>query len=378
VNQPAHRPRSDADHEHVSRISTGTILFIITAAALTLYELQLVLIPFVLAGVVSYLCAPAIAFASARTGLPRVAVAIVLFLALVALGGLIGLLGIPPLARETKRMATDFHGMLDQLARTLIGDQTVSIFGQSMNAEQLANTLGTAVRDWFGNARVLAAIAGSAIVTGFGFLLTLVLLFFFLVSGPSIVRGLLWLVPPGQRPLIEDHILSQLDPVLRRYFIGVFAVVCFAAVFAYAGLGLVLGIPHAIFLALITGILEAVPIVGPAIAATIAGLVAVQHNSGLGAIIGYAVYLTALRLSIDQLFGPIVLGAAGRVHPALIIFCFLAGGALFGVVGMITAVPIALVIKATLSALYDEPVNGLPGEKDGPTETNHHAAKSSS
>jgi predicted PurR-regulated permease PerM len=366
-----------SDHEHVNRISTGTILFIISAAALTLYELQLVLIPFVLAGVVSYICAPAIALASARTGLPRVLVSIVLFLAILALGGVIGLLGIPPLVSELKRMATDSQGMLDRLAKTLIDGRTVSIFAQSMNAEQLANALGTALRSWVSNARVLAVVAGTAFVSGFGFLLTIVLLFFFMVTGPSIVQGLLWLIPPGQRPLIEDHILSQLDPVLRRYFIGVVAVVCFAAVFAYVGLGLVLGIPHAIFLALITGMLEAVPIVGPATAATIAALVAIQHNSGIGAIIEYGVYLAALRLSIDQLFGPLVLGAAGRVHPALIIFCFLAGGALFGVIGVITAVPIALVIKATLSVLYDEPVSGLEPQKGGRKEADHAAKPSS-
>jgi predicted PurR-regulated permease PerM len=246
-----------------------------------------------------------------------------------------------------------------------------------MDAPQLANAIGKATREWIGNARILSAIAGGVFVSGFGFLLTLVLLFFFMVTGPSIVRGLLWLVPPGQRPLIEDHILLQLDPVLRRYFIGVVAVVCFAAVFAYVGLGLVLGVPHAAFLALITGFLEAVPIAGPITAAAIAGLVALQHNSGLAAIIGYATYLTVLRLSIDQLFGPLVLGAAGRVHPALIIFCFLAGGALFGVVGVIIAVPAALVIKATLATLYDEPANGLPLRDDGGTETDH-AAKSSS
>jgi len=359
VTQQTFRARPRPDHQHVSRISTGTILFIISAAALTLYELQLVLIPFVLAAVVSYICAPAIDFASTRTGLPRVLVSITLFLSLLAFGGVIGLLGIPPLIGELKRMATDFQGMLDQFAQTLIGGHTVSIFGQSMDARQLADATGNAIRDWVGNARVLSVIAGTVFVSGFGFLLTLVLLFFFMVTGPSIVRGLLWLVPPGQRPLIENHILLQLDPVLRRYFIGVVAVVCFAAAFAYIGLGLVLGIPHAVFLALITGILEAIPIVGPAIAAAIAGLVAIQHNSGLGAIIGYAVYLTALRLSIDQLFGPLVLGAAGRVHPALIIFCFLAGGALFGVVGVITAVPVALIIKATLSVLYDEPAGGV-------------------
>jgi predicted PurR-regulated permease PerM len=377
VNQGALRTRPPADHEHVSRISTGTILFIITAAALTLYELQLILIPFVLAAVVSYICAPAITFASAKSGLPRLLVSIVAFLIILAFGGLVGLLGFPPLAREMAHMVGDFQGSIDRISETLVDGRTVSLLGRSMNAHQLADAIGQAIRDWGGNARVLSAIAGAAFVSGFGFILTLVLLFFFMIGGPSIVRGMLWLVPPGQRALIEDHILSKLDPVLRRYFIGVIAVVCFAAVFAYIGLGLLLGVPHAAFLALITGILEAIPIVGPATAATIAGLVAIQHNSGLTAIIGYAIYLTVLRLSIDQLFGPIVLGAAARVHPALIIFCFLAGGTLFGVVGVITAVPVALVIKATLSVLYDEPVAGLPMQKNGSAE-NNHAEKPSS
>jgi predicted PurR-regulated permease PerM len=50
-----------------------------------------------------------------------------------------------------------------------------------------------------------------------------------------------------------------------------------------------------------------------------------------------------------------VLGTAARVHPVLIIFCFLSGGILFGVVGVIMAVPVALIVKVTLATLYDEP-----------------------
>jgi predicted PurR-regulated permease PerM len=62
-----------------------------------------------------------------------------------------------------------------------------------------------------------------------------------------------------------------------------------------------------------------------------------------------------LRLSIDQILGPLALGAAARAHPVLVIFCFLAGGALFGIIGVILAVPSALVIRTTLAILYDEP-----------------------
>lgn len=349
-----HRTGQARDHEHVSRISTPTILFVLGAIALAVYELQLILLPFVVAGVVSYICTPAIDKATQRTGLPRLLVAILGFLLIVGLLAVIGFLGAPPLIEEVKHIATDFDGTIKNLVQGAIGTTKLNLFGQPTDAQRLAKTLTGAVRDLLSNMRVLALVGGSVLASGFGVFLMLVLLLFFMTSGPKIVRGLLWLVPPGERPLIEDHILSNLDPILRRYFIGVLGVVVFAAVFSYVGLGLVLGIPHALFLALVTGILEAIPIVGPAAAAAIAALVALQHDSGLAAILGYAIYVAALRLSIDQFFGPIVLGAAGRVHPTLIIFCFLAGGTLFGLIGIILAVPVALIVRATLVVLYDE------------------------
>jgi predicted PurR-regulated permease PerM len=344
------------DHEHVGRISTPTILFVLAAATIAVYELQLVLLPFVLAGVVSYVCTPGIDFVSRRLRLPRLAVAVLTFLLILAAVAGIALLGIPPLVQEIRHMATDLQGTATTFAQKTIGGGKIDLLGQQMDAQQLADKITGAARNWFGNAKVIAILGGSVIVSTFGFFLTLVVFFFFLVSGPRIVRGLLWLVPPGQRHLIADHILSNLDPILRRYFIGVLGIVIFASVFAYVGLGLVLGVPHALFLALVTGILEAIPIVGPTIAAAIAGLVALQHNFGVGAIVGYAAYLAALRLSIDQFFGPVILGAAGRVHPVLVIFSFLAGGSLFGIIGVILAVPTALIIRATLAVLYDEPL----------------------
>jgi predicted PurR-regulated permease PerM len=42
------------------------------------------------------------------------------------------------------------------------------------------------------------------------------------------------------------------------------------------------------------------------------------------------------------------------VHPVLIIFCFLAGGVLFGIPGLIIAVPVALLIRSTLATLYGD------------------------
>ncbi|MBO0715796.1 MAG: AI-2E family transporter [Rhizobiales bacterium] len=345
---------SARDHEHVSRISTQTTIFALIAVALILYEIQWILPPFVIAGLLAYITTPAIDWASARSGLPRVLLVLFAFSLFLLFATLIGYLGIPPLAREITHVFNDFEVIVRELAQRMIGSGKISLLGQPMDAGQLATAVGNGLRNWVAQTGVLATLGAAVFGTMFGLILTPVLLFYFLLSGPSMARGLLQLVPPGQRPLIM-HIWTVLDPVLKRYFIGVLIVVAYASAAAYVGLGLVLGIPHAVLLALLTGVLEMIPVIGPGAAAVIAGLVAVHSAAGIGAIIAYALYATALRISIDQLFGPLALGTAARLHPVLVIFCFLSGGLLFGIVGVIMAVPVALVVKVTLALLYDEP-----------------------
>jgi len=302
----------------------------------------------------AYIAPPAIEWVIARTRLPRPIFVFLVFALFLLLATLVAYLGIPPLAREMTHVFNDFETIVRELAQRMIGSGKISLLGQPMDAGQLATTVGNGLRNWFAQTGVLATLGAAILGTMFGVILTLVLLFYFLLDGPSMARGLLQLVPPRQRPLIA-HIWTVLDPVLKRYFIGVLIVVAYAAAAAYVGLGLVLGIPHAVLLALLTGVLEMLPVIGPGAAAVIAGLVAVHSAAGIGAIIAYALYATALRISIDQLFGPVALGTAARVHPVLVIFCFLSGALLFGIVGVIMAVPVALVVKVTLALLYDEP-----------------------
>jgi len=126
---------------------------------------------------------------------------------------------------------------------------------------------------------------------------------------------------------------------------------------AYIGLGLVLGMSHALPLALMTGLFEILPLIGPITAAVIVGLVAVHDASGVGAIIAYVAYATVLRISIDEVLAPVVLGRAARLHAVVVIFCIPTGALLYGVAGVIMAVPCALAIRVTLARLYEEPLS---------------------
>jgi predicted PurR-regulated permease PerM len=318
-----------------------------------LYFIKLILLPFVLAGIIAYIFTPGLDWAAKRTGWPRVPLAVALFLLLFGITVLVFMFAGQRLLDEGRAIAADLQNMIDNFARQAIGDEPIRVFGSTLTAHDISQGALDRLRDWFNQSDQLGLITEYSLAFIMGSFLTIVLLFYFLVSGRRVARGLFWIVPPHRRPLVA-RIWTRLDPVLMRYFIGVLALVVYATIAAYIGLGVILGIKHAVFLALLTGILETVPVVGPTSAAILAGLVSLRTATGIFSIVEYAAYATALRLSIDQVVGPVVLGRAAHVHPVLIIFCFLAGGVVLGIPGIILAVPVALVIKSTLATLYGD------------------------
>ncbi len=332
--------------------SLTPLVLAIAAAVLLLHRLQTILLPFVIAAVTAYVCAPPIERLTARTRLPRWLIALAVLALLMAVVALLGFLGLPPLMRQAQAVAADLHGAVAEFLRAMLGNHSIQLLGARLDAQHLADLiLGELQRGM--NGTQLLRLVGLGVAAFFGFMLLWVLMSYFLLDSHTIAAGLRRLVPPRARPQAAQ-IWQELNPLLQRYFIGVAVVVTYAAAAAYLGLGLVLGLHHAFILALLTGVLEIIPLLGPFAAAVTAGLVAVQQAANPWDIWAYVGYAIALRLSIDQLVGPLVLGNAARVHPVVVIFCFLVGGALFGIVGMILAVPIALLVKVTLAVLYQE------------------------
>lgn len=347
--QPPHEARSER-----GSAPSPMVLVILVGIIVFLYFVRTILLPFVIGGIVAFVCAPLIDGIARRTRLPRWLPALAVLIALLGITALIALLGLPPLIHQVARIAGDFEGTLEGFVRALIGNGTLDVMGKTFNASTITTELLGTLRTWVASDSHAAEIVTYGVAAAFAVLLIWVVLGYSLFDAPQIARGLMWLVPPQHRPFAK-RVLAELDPLLRRYFIGVALVVAYASTAAYIGLGVALGIRHAVVLAMITGVLEVVPLVGPAAAAILVGLVAVQQAATAGAILAFIAYAIALRVSIDQFFGPIVLGSAARVRPIVVMFCFLAGGLLFGIVGVILAVPIALTLKVVLAVLYHEP-----------------------
>lgn len=346
LRRPAPIPSSSApDRAFIGAIAAGF------AAAVLLYMIRDILLPFVAAAIVAYVLTPLVDLLTKRTHLPRAGVATLVFLVLLALAIVVLTFALPAVVASAAAFASDAPAIVARLTQELTHGHAINVLGERMTPAQISASAIGDLRNLLRNGgAVLFAATGLAAL--FGVFLGWVLLFYFLVGANMIGDGLFALVPPTRRPLALK-VWRRIDGLLRRYFIGVGLVVLYASAAAYLGLGLILGLHHAIFLALGTGFLEIVPLAGPVVSATLAGLVAVESARGLGGIIAYTIYAVVLRLSIDEFVGPLVLGRAARLHPALVIFCFLAGAMLFGISGVVLAVPIALAIKATLLAVYE-------------------------
>ncbi len=330
-----------------------TLYVFIIAIAFALHLLQWAILPFVIAGLIAFIMTPAVDWLAFRLHCPRPIAVAGVYLILLAIAAIAVFLAAPPLYSEGQHLIGDFPQILKKLIGNAVAGHTVKVMGQSLTGDQIAQEAISRIGQWVGHASLIATVSAAAYAVAFGTILVLVLLFYFLLNGPNLIHGVLWLAPIRHKAAVQK-ILSALNPVLQRYILGMIAVVIYAMAAAYIGLGLVLGIKHALVLAILTGLLEVIPVAGPALAVLVGATAAVRHAAGIGAVIDFAIYAILLRLSIDQFFGPILLGSAARLHPAVVIFCFLTGGVLFGIAGLILSVPAALAIRVTVRVLREE------------------------
>ncbi len=336
-----------------SRVGGWAIAAVLAVLAVLLYEIRIALLPFIFAVAVAFVLDPLIKRLQRRLGIPRWPVAAALYVLVLAVLAAAGYgLGVTA-ARSLMHVVASAPDILRHFFGELIGGKGVTLFGQSYTPDKLVQALGDAVKGAVG-LTVVGRVVGLAASLIFAIFLTLVLMPYFMISAPRIAAGTIWLLPPEHRHSVED-LLPKIVPILRRYLIGLAIVISYTSTVAWIGFGPVFHLPNAVLLAITVGMLELIPVIGPVASATLVAVIAIQQSGIVEAalLFGFAI---ALRLSIDNLVGPLVLGEAAHVHPVVVIISFVCGAILFGVVGLLIAVPVAVCIKITLEHYYAEPV----------------------
>jgi predicted PurR-regulated permease PerM len=168
------------------------------------------------------------------------------------------------------------------------------------------------------------------------------------VALPQIRRGV-------ARLLVREHreefatILEQATTRIGGYLMRNAVVSVIAGVVTYAGLSL-LHVPYALALSLWVGLTDLIPTVGAYLGAAPALVVAAF--AGTGPLIGTIALFVIYQQIENSFIAPHVMKRAINISPALVLISVLVGGALFGAIGAILAVPVAAVIRIMLDELY--------------------------
>jgi len=318
------------------------------AALYIVYRAGDIVRPFVWAGVLAYVLLPVVALLERRLSLPRTAAAAIVFLGLLAaiIGG--GRLLVPLAIDQVRELQRTLPTLVANAQNTLA--ETADQVGLEDLDALIANVGG------IGDLTQMVARGAVPFIVGFGhFLLELLVFliatFFLLRDAPRLFQWFRRILPASQRNELIP-LFAQVNTLLGRYVRGQMFLIGVMSTVTFVGLS-ILQLPFALLLALMTGVLEVIPIVGPITAGAIACLVALGHPApwGLSQIwyvaIVAAMY-TVLRHSEDYFVIPLVIGRIVKLHPAVVIFSLLTGGALYGLLGVLIAVPVAATLRLVL------------------------------
>ncbi|MGY0505313.1 AI-2E family transporter [Luteimonas sp. e5] len=173
-----------------------------------------------------------------------------------------------------------------------------------------------------------------------------VLAFFFLRDWDRFVERIAALVPRDHIDTVT-RLARESDEVLGGFLRGQFLVMAALGVLYGVGLWLA-GIKVGILIGIIGGLLSFVPYLGPASVVVMATVAALVQGLGWQGLAGVAVVFTVAQLIESYLLTPKLVGERIGLHPMAVIFAVMAGGVMFGFLGMLLALPAAAVINVLL------------------------------
>ena len=319
---------------------------------LLLYLLGPVLIPFAISALLAWLGDPLVGRCQ-RHGMSRSAAVSLVFVLMSVLLLLSLLIVIPLLERQISELITNlprYLGWLKTTALPWLEQRTGLEIAAYFDPDQLVALLkghwqqagGIASAVFAGLSRSGLAIAGWLATA----LLVPVVTFYFLRDWPKLVARIRELLPRQLEPTVV-RLAQQSDEVLGAFLRGQVSVMIVLGAIYALGLSLV-GIDLAFLIGMGSGLLSFVPYLG-AFLGVAGGLVAalVQHGDWLHVLLVLGVFSVGQLLE-SFVLTPWLVGDRIGMHPVAVIFAIMAGGQVFGFLGVLLALPVAAVVMVVL------------------------------
>tara|TARA_B110001454_G_C12719176_1_gene433954 strand:+ start:1737 stop:2819 length:1083 start_codon:yes stop_codon:yes gene_type:complete len=323
-----------------------------------LYAIQSVIIYIIIAGILSLIARPIILFLRRKLKFPNtIAVISTMVLMLGLLTGLI-VMFIPLIAEQGKSLSLLEVDKLQENVQQIFNQTTayftskgIDVLGELKNVDfasqfkEIPNLLNY----------VLGAVGSLSV----GLFSVLFISFFFMKDSQLLKKGVLAIIPNGTEGRFSKS-LETINDLLSRYFIGLLFQITILFIL-YTLILLIFGIDNAVVIAFLCALLNLIPYIGPMIGAVIMFVLSMISNIGLDfqtEILSTSLWILFWYL-IAQLVDnfasqPLIFSKTTKSHPLEIFLIIIIGGLLFGIVGMITAVPMYTALKVILKEFLSD------------------------
>ena len=323
-------PRWLRDLGRTAWLLVGTLL-LLAAVAWLLGATYTIGGPMVAAGIVATVASPLVALLQ-RHRVPRAIGAVIVLLLVIAVVVAVAVVVIGGLRAQRDDIAGNMTSAVDKLGNWL-SDLGVDESGVSSAENHVTTTTPDVISTL--TQGILNAIQG---LTSLAFALSFAMLgvFFFLKDGPTLRR---WIdghvgLPPKVAQTVSGGVLRS----LRGYFLGVTIVAAFNGVVVGIG-ALILGVPLAGTIAIVTVITAYIPYIGAVVAGAFAVLIALGAEGTTTALIMLVIVILANGL-LQNIFQPFAMGSALHLHPLAVLIVTISAGCLFGMIGLVLAAPL--------------------------------------
>lgn len=323
------------------------LVILLVLLGLTVYAIGTIVAIFLLAMLFSFIIAPAVDWLESR-GLPRTLASSIMLLC--SLGVLMVVLYVlAPLLYEQVLVLQNRVSFGEMRKSIPLMEKELVDFFSFLGVTNLHLT--ARIEDFVGGLfdnilNIASGIVGMVIFV----VMTLISTFFLLKDGRRLKKAMIEIVP-NQFFEMSLSIMHKIDWSLGAYLRGILLDASVIGILTTAAM-YVLEVPNYILIGLVAAVANLVPYLGPPTAALVASGVSVITLGDFSQVPLILVTFTLIRLIDDSVVQPLTISQSVKLHPLTIIFTILIGGQLFGILGMLFAVPIAGVIKVVASELY--------------------------
>ncbi len=329
---------------------------IIIVSGVLIYLLAPVLTPFIIAAILAYIGDPLVDRLEAFK-LPRTLAVTIVFLVLTLIAVIALLILIPMLERQIVALVQKVPGYIAVLQSQFIPWINSELgLNIQLEPEKIKQTLQGHWKEAGGIAtKAISYVtkSGAVLIAIVGNLVLIPVVTFYLLRDWDVLVGRIHELLPRKSEGVIVKLAKQSDEVLGSFLRGQLLVMLALGIIYSVGLGLV-GLEFALLIGLLAGLVSFVPYLGFIIGILVAGTAAILQFHDFLHVALVAVVFIIGQVAEGMFLTPKLVGDRIGLHPVAVIFAVLAGGQLFGFVGVLIALPLAAVIAVIMRYLHQQ------------------------